>query len=236
MTEREQLSGMKHPSKEELEQHRKHREQNLKLKSIKDPAETRRIEGYRKDDDGNKEFIGVENEDPILTEEDYIREELWRKEPEEKKYSVILEIRNIEKENINQPNFFNPEEEDETRYPRPDELEDYWIKDWLTISIEKETFFPEKGDGILRGAINIIKFGNYYKYSVRRIDTYNYFPGKEFSDVIDCLRWIYEKGFTIRNCGNKKRDKYKREFLKSELNKLIAFYSEVFNNLIEEVK
>lgn len=51
------------------------------------------------DEDGNKEFIGVENEDPVLAEEDYTSEELWQEE--------------------------KGHEEDETREPRPDEPEEY---------------------------------------------------------------------------------------------------------------
>jgi hypothetical protein len=117
------------------------------MKSIKDPAETRKIEGYKNkketwiknmfgdlvdltpeeqkkyrknllkkavptgenfyDDDGNREFIGVENEDPILTEEDFASEELWRKGT-----AVLSDA--------------GPEE-DETREPQPDEPEEYWI-------------------------------------------------------------------------------------------------------------
>jgi len=53
------------------------------------------------DEDGNKEFIGVENEDPVLAEEDYTSEELWQEE--------------------------KGPEENETREPQPDEPEEYWI-------------------------------------------------------------------------------------------------------------
>ncbi len=59
------------------------------------------------DEDGNKEFIGVENEDPVLTEEDYTQEELWGKG------TAMLTVP-------------KGPEEDETRQPQPDEPEEYW--------------------------------------------------------------------------------------------------------------
>lgn len=189
------------------------------MKSIKDPAEIRKIEGFKALkllEKAEKDLVDVMVDVRVNKSHEEIQ----------KRCNMMSDYMS----EIEGP------EEDETREPRPDEPEEYWIKNWLTISIEKDTCFPEKGWGILRGAINIIDCGDYYKYSVRRIDASAYFPAIEFSDVIDCLKWIYEKGFTIRNCGNEKRDKYKREFLTKELNKLIVFYYKVFNNLIEEVK
>ncbi len=127
-------------------------------------------------------------------------------------------------------------EEDETRQPQPEEPEEYWIKDWLTISIERECFKSTNIKFKIKGAINIINYGGYYEYSICGIEADNHCPRKEFSNIIDCLKWVFENNYTIRNCGNKKRDKYKREFLMKELNSLIAFYYKVFNELIEEVK
>lgn len=189
------------------------------MKAIKDPVEIRRIEGYRA-----LELLRESEKEGIDVEVD-IRA---GKKPEEiqKRCNMMSDYMS----EIEGP------EEDETREPRPDEPEEYWIKNWLTISIEKECFKSNNIKFKTKMAINIIDCGDYYKYSVRGIDTNNYFPGKEFSNVIDCLKRIYEKGFTIRNCGNRGRDKYKREFLRGELNKLIAFYYKVLNGLIEGVK
>lgn len=235
------------------------------MKSIKDPIEIRKIEGFKRD-----VWLSHEKEedtiyDPVnsayqngrtdgLLHKYYIDiAELAREMNRVNDSDIYILCSIVEKEiakfkekikqefsNKSLSTYFkSPEdEEDETRKPQPDEPEEYWIRDWLTISIKKD-ICSEKRDGksYCLGAIHIINCGHCFEYYIRSVERsccecFFY----KFSNIIDCLKWIYENKYIIRNCGNDGRDKYKREFLRTELNKLIAFYFKVFNGLIEEVR